>query len=352
MEKPSLKHRAVIEFLVKEGNGPKQINERMVAAYGDSSPSYYTIKYWAKQFKWGRESIEDDPRSGRPVNATAPEVVAKVEEIVLLDRRSKASQLAKECGISESSVLKILHEHLGMTKVSARWVPRMLTPCQKATRVLLSRENLDWFEKEGDLFLSRIVTGDETWIHHWDPETKQESMQWKHKGSPPPKKFRTQPSAGKIMATIFWDMEGVLMIDYLPHKETITGAYYAQVLEKLKEAILEKRRGKCSRGVLLLHDNAPVHKSRIAKAAVKDLGFIELNHPPYSPDLAPSDFYLFRHLKKKLRGRRFSDDNEVKCAVSSFFADSETEFFSEGIRAVTTKWKKCIDLKGDYIEKQ
>lgn len=290
MEKVSLKHRAVIEFLVKEGNGPKAINERMIAVYGDSSPSYFIIKYWAKQFKWGRESIEDDPRSGRPVEATTPEITAKVEKLVLQDRRLKASQLATECGVSESSVLRILHERLLMSKVSARWVPRMLTPLQKESRVLISKENLDLFEEGNEAFLSTIVTGDETWIHHWDPETKQESMQWKHKGSPPPKKFRTQPSAGKIMATIFWDMEGVLLIDYLPHKETITGKYYAGVLKNLKAAILEKRRGKFSRGVHLLHDNAPVHKSAIASAAVRELGFQELNHPPLQPRPGPQRF--------------------------------------------------------------
>lgn len=125
---------------MKEGNGPKAINERMIAVYGDSSPSYFIIKYWAKQFKWGRESIEDDPRSGRPVEATTPEITAKVEKLVLQDRRLKASQLATECGVSESSVLRILHERLLMSKVSARWVPRMLTPLQKESRVLIQKK--------------------------------------------------------------------------------------------------------------------------------------------------------------------------------------------------------------------
>ena len=84
MEKHSVKHRAVIEFLVKEGNGPKVINERMITVYGGSSPFYFIIKYWAKQFKWGRESIEDDSRSGRPVEATTPEIVARQKSLCFL----------------------------------------------------------------------------------------------------------------------------------------------------------------------------------------------------------------------------------------------------------------------------
>ena len=71
--------------------------------------------------------------------------------------------------------------------------------------------------------VSRIITDDETWIQHWDTDTKQESMQWKHVNSLPPRKFRTQPLAGKVMATIFWDCKGVLLVDYLPQKTAMTG---------------------------------------------------------------------------------------------------------------------------------
>ena len=82
-------------------------------------------------------------------------------------------------------------------------------------------------------FVWHIVTGDETWIHHWDPESKQESMQWRHVSPPPPRKIKPQPSAGKIMAAIFWDSKGVLLIDYLPDKTIMNGQYYANLLLKL-----------------------------------------------------------------------------------------------------------------------
>lgn len=276
----------------------------------------------------------------------------KVEDLVMQDRRIKVSQIAGELGISEPSVITILHDHLLMSKVSSRWVPRMLTPVQKQFRVQFSQENLELYEGDVDHFLSRIVTGDETWVHHWDPETKQESMQWKHKASPPPKKFRTQPSAGKIMATIFWDCEGILLLDYMPHKTSITGESYANQLRMLRDAIKEKRRGKLTKGVLLLHDNAPVHKSRQTVSALKECGFQELSHPAYSPDLAPSDYYLFRNLKKHLRGRRFSSDDELKGAVSEWFNNQTPDFYLSGISSLPIKWRQCIELRGDYIEKQ
>ena len=195
----------------------------------------------------------------------------------------------------------------------------MLTPEMKTCRVECSRELLSLIEANEADFFARIVTGDETWLHHWDPESKQESMQWKHLGSPPPLKFRTQPSAGKIMATVFWDSEGILLIDYLPRKTTMNGVYYAGLLVQLRQAIKEKRRGKLQLGVRLLHDNAPVHTARVSQDAIKECGFEMIPHPPYSPDLAPSDFFLFPQLKKHLRGTRFSDDEKLKEATEAWF---------------------------------
>ena len=84
-----------------------------------------------------------------------------------------------------------------------------------------------------------------------------------------------------------------ILIDYKPAGTSSTGEYYANVIKQLRVAIKEKRRGKLAAGVLLLHDNAPVHKSRVAQAAIRECKFEQLNHPPYSPDLAPSDYYLF-----------------------------------------------------------
>jgi len=101
-----------------------------------------------------------------------------------------------------SSVLNILHAYLGLSKVCARHVLRLLTPVQKSFRVETCSELLAIYSATSDNVLSHIITGDEMWIHHWDPDTKQESMHWKHVNYPPPKKFRTQPSAGKVMATM------------------------------------------------------------------------------------------------------------------------------------------------------
>ena len=215
----------------------------MADVYGDSSPKYSTVAKWSAEFKHGQESLEDDPRPGRSADVFSQEMIDHVERLVLNNCRIK---LASECGICNGSIYTIIHEHLGMSKVSARWVPRNLNMQDCQQRVESSQELLEVFNANPEDFHTRLVTGDETWLHHWDPFTKKESMQYKHPGSPPPKKFRTQPSASKVMATVFWDFKGIILIDYKPAGTSVTGEYYANVIKQVRVAIKEKTKGKAS----------------------------------------------------------------------------------------------------------
>jgi len=343
--------RAVIKYLRLKGLSPHQVHDDLVQTLGASAPSYSTVKKWHREFSCGRSSCEDQHRSGRPSTAVTQENIEAVEKLIKNDRRYTTRAIADVVGISNGSIESILSDHLGLRKVSCRWVPRMLTDEQKHCRSEYAAENLALLEQDPENFWRRIVTMDETWVHHFDPETKQQSMVWKHSSSPTPKKFRVQASAGKVMASVFWDEEGILLIDYLDHGSTITGTYYANLIGRLVEAIKEKRRGKMRRGVLFLHDNAPSHKSHVATAAIGKAKFELLKHPPYSPDLAPSDYYLFPKLKEYLRGKKFEGDDDVIQAASDWFEGQDKDFYATGIRKLEKRWRKCVDLNGDYIEK-
>ena len=115
------------------------------------------------------------------------------------------------------------------------------------------------------------MTVNETWVHYYEPENKAESGQWVGPGSPRPKKFKTQLSACKVMATVFWEAKGVtyITLDFLPKRSTITGVYYANLLDQLRTAICEKCQGKLSKGVLLQQDSARVHTCKVAPNAVE-----------------------------------------------------------------------------------
>ena len=178
-----------------------------------------------------------------------------------------------------------------------------------ATRASVCSALLKRFRAK-DNFLLRLVTVDETCVHHYDPEHKAQSRQWVGPGSPRPKKFKTQPSAGKVMATVFWDAK-VIMLDFLPERITITGVYCAKLLDQLRTAIREKRPGKLSKCVLLQQDNAKVHTCKVAMDVIERNGYELIPHPTYSPDIAPSDFFLFPNLKKDIRGCHFRSDKEA-----------------------------------------
>ena len=122
---------------------------------------------------------------------------------------------------------------------------------------------------------------------------------WNVRGSPAKKKFKTQPSAGKVILTIFWDSKGSILEDYLEKGRTINSARYSDLLaNNLKPAVRTKRRGLLSKKVLLLHDNARPHTASQKVETINHLGFEVLEHPAYSPDLAPSDSHLLGPLKK------------------------------------------------------
>ena len=110
-------------------------------------------------------------------------------------------------------------------------------------------------------------------------------------------------------------------------------------------------RGKLTRGVLLLQDNALAHTSQFAMSAAIECGFEILSHPPYSPDIAPSDFYLFPKLKSQLRCTQYGSNEGAIEAVNEYLGDQENAFYFEGTRKLEQRWAKCMALKGDYIEK-
>ena len=132
------------------------------------------------------------------------------------------------------------------------------------------------------------------------------------------------------MTSIFWDIQGVIMIDYLEQGRTINGAYYAGVLRRLRQEIARKRRGKLTRGVLLLQDIAPAHTSQVTMTAATERGFKILPHPPYSHDMAPSDFSLFPILKFHLCGTQYGSNEGVIEAVKEYcMGEQERAFYFE-----------------------
>ena len=119
---------------------------------------------------------------------TTPEIIDQIHELILEDRRISAQSRAEQLGISRERVGSIIHEDLGVRKLSAKWVPKCLNADQKRQQCQSSEQLSEFLRRDPNYFLSRLVTMDETWLYHCDLQTKQQSMEGRHSASPPPPK--------------------------------------------------------------------------------------------------------------------------------------------------------------------
>ena len=156
------------------------------------------------------------------------------------NRRITIRELADATGISIGSVYSIVTEDLGFKRISAKFVPKLLTIEQKQLRLEIAQDMLE-IVKSDPKFFNTVISGDETWVYGYDPETKFQSSQWKHPKSPRPKKARQVRSNVKVMLTVFFDSSGVVHHEYAPLGTTITKEYYKEVLRRLRDAVRRKR---------------------------------------------------------------------------------------------------------------
>jgi len=225
-----------------QDKAPKEIHAILIEILGEYAPSYATVKNWVAQFKRGEFSTCDAPRPGRPKTMATPEIIDQIHELILEDRRISVKSIAEQLGISREWVGSIVHDDLNMRKLSAKWVPKCLNANQTRQRCQSSKQLLEFLRRDPNYFVLKLVTMDENWLYHYDPETKEQSVEWRHIGSPRSKKFRVQKSAGKFLASIFWDQDSILLINYLPKGQTINVEYYSSLLVQLKDILKEKRR--------------------------------------------------------------------------------------------------------------
>ena len=154
------------------------------------------------------------------------------------------------------------------------------------------------------------------------------------------------------MLCIWWDMEGVVYYELLKPNETITTERYQQQLERLNDNLMQKRSSIASnrRKVILLHDNARSHVAIAVKQTLIDLEWEVLPHPAYSPDLAPSDYHLFRSMQHALEDTHFHNYSEVENWVAEWIDSKDRPFFHRGIQLLPEKWQKVIASEGKYFD--
>jgi len=245
--------RSVIRFLNYRNVLSSKIHHQICQDYGDNAMSDGMVRKWVRMFNEGRDNVHDEAQSGRP-SLVNDDLLRKVDRV--RDDRRFTISVCPCTFLRFQGLYDIVSSHLGYRKVCARWMPKMLTEEHKKQRVACALTFLMRYHNEGDGMLSHTVTGDETWVSHITPESKQQSLHWKHTGSPKRKKFKQTFSTRKI-----WDRQCVLLVEFLPQGITINSAVYCETLKKLRRAIQNKRRGMLTATIILLHDNARPHSA-------------------------------------------------------------------------------------------
>lgn len=352
MDSSHCQFRAVLLADFLRGVSCQESHKNLIEAYGRDAPSIHTVRRWFAKFRRGQRSLEDDHRSGRPATAVTPKNMQRVEELIRERRNVTHREIQRQCGIGAAAVNSILHHQLGARKLASRWIPHLLSNDQKRTRVKWCREMLKKFRNGRSKRVSEIVTGDETWIYTYDPETKQQSTVWVFGNEPPPTKVVRDKSVSKQMVAVFFRRQGPVAVVPVRERRTVNADWYTTVCLPTVFGELERERPKAGlRRIFLHHDNASAH------TASKTISFLDatdvelVGHPPYSPDLAPCDFFLFPKLKKLLRGQRFSDPEAAVASIIDQLYKIPKKEFKNCFDNWFKRMKKCIKVKGEYFEK-
>ena len=282
-------------------------------AIGPSCVSYVTVRRWKKKFESGVESIKNAPKSGRPKSASRKEIVSKIKEIIEGDARFTVRDIARTVGILLSTVHLILKKHLKVRKISARWVPRLLTDEQKRQRVKVAKKLLQIhvIPKYDKKQFANVVTGDETWVHYFEPVRKVSNKNWATKHSKRPIIAKRSLSTKKVLYAIFFSGEGVAIKGPVKKGKSITGKYYKDVVLKKLKKYQKRRPATGFKHVRLLHDNAPAHTSAIVTAFLKKEKVTVLPHPRIPQTLPHVISFCFRNWKHSLLGGKTSPDRHL-----------------------------------------
>ena len=150
----------------------------------------------------------------------------------------------------------------------------------------------------------------------------------------------------KIMLSVWWGVKGIIYWEVLPADCTITAELYCQQLDR----VATKLQGKQDR-IYFLHDNARPHIAKSTREKLLKLGWVTIPHPPYFPDLAPTDYHLFHSLANHLHEKKFNDEDHLKTDIDNFFNQKSQDFYERGILSLPERWQQVIDTDGAYIVK-
>ncbi|XP_046813878.1 histone-lysine N-methyltransferase SETMAR-like [Vespa crabro] len=313
--------------------------------YGVETVHDKEIEEWFKRFQDGQNLFESD--TSVPKLSILSESIERVRIAIKQNRRITIQQLMDDLEISRNIIIEILIYNLNMIRVFKRFVPRILSQYMKDIRMEIAEDNLETVRKNPEL-LKKIITGNETWIcgHEYISNTELPSSHWMPYQSKKPR-FNSNI---KVLLLVFFDYEGIVHYEFAPPYQMIDKEYYQKVLDRLYTAVRLKRSQLWSIGNWVIHHDVTVRTCNIIREFLTKHAIIELQQPPYSPDISPCDYWLFPRLNKALKGSQFNNVKELEENVTKQLMLIPKVEFEESLKNWEKRWEKVVDMKGNYFQ--
>lgn len=334
--------RHLLLFYFNQHVNAAEASRIICCVYGEKAVSERTAQKWFLKFNSGDFDLNDASRSGRPSDFNED----CLNQLIHDDPRQSTRELGQIMDCDHTTISRHLKK-MGKVQKLGSWVPHLLKESHKNQRVSISASLLARHQDalhQHQSFLSRIVTGDEKWCLHVNLKHKRA---WVSPQKQPESRAKPEVHQRKILLCVWWDQVGVIHYEILPRNQTINAELYCEQLKRVNTAIKAKRTN--TKQIILQHDNARPHVATMTKLAIEELGWEVLPHPPYSPDLAPTDFHLFRSMSNHLSGLKFENEEAIATWIKEFFDQKSPRFFKRGIDKLPERWKEVIDCGGEYL---
>ncbi len=279
-----------------------------------------------------------------------PELLGQIELFLENDRTMSLKELALKAGLSVGTIHHALKDKLHLAKHPARWVAHHLTAAQKQRRQAICEQLNDDLIEDINI-LERIVTCDESWFFTYDPACHQATSSWWPKSATRPHKPRLDRYCPKVMMVAFFDANGLIHWEFVPHGAGVTGELYIEILKRFHVAMARKRPQLWKdQNFVLQQDGAPVHRCDATTRFMTRNNMITLPHPGYSPDLAPCDYWFFARIKKHTKGHCFDSVDELCRRIDGVIKSIPPEEYHHAIYDLPARWIKCSEAEGAYFE--
>ena len=335
----------VIKEMVEQNQKFPEIQNALIVKFGEQALGKSSIYEYIKRAKLGLPMVQESHNSGTKIDE---QLLITIQQEVQKSQFFSVRSLAHKLNCCPNLVYRYLTDELHLVFKKTKWIPHSLNFSQKKNRKEMSLELFHILKKARHNAYANIITGDQSWFtYNYAPEGA-----WVLEDDKAPVFEKSRICLEKMMITVIWGVYGTYIIDDLPEGEHYTSTYFVEHILKP----LEEQKGKIwrtrSKPKIWLHlDNCRVHNSQYTQKEMEKSRFERTPHPPYSPDIAPSDFFLFGYVKRKLIGHSFQTREALYQAIKSIIDGIRYSKRWEVFDAWATRCKWVYDHDGEYFQK-